>query len=280
MKTQLARTRIIASTLAIVGAFGLTVGGVALKTTASAAQPETSDFGIANTCDPSGNGPNETKTRSEILARAQKWVDIGLTYNAGACHDDSFGHYRRDCSGLVSMAWGLEINLISDGSASSFTAYAASGNGMYFISRAELQPGDALVRPGHIELFSHWENPGSPGSSAAFVYSFNSTGETVQNPNAISNFGNLGRNSSADVDSYRYVRYKSISEAAQPLPVISSGGHSASSVHVSGQVEVYAVTPSGGIVHRFESSPGGPWSNWFQFGPATGMVKSVAASRH
>ena len=210
MKARLTKTRIIRSPLAIMGALVLTVGGLALGTAASGAGPEGGGMQIANTCDPSSNGPNETKTRSEILARTQKWVDIGLTYNMAGCQNDSFGQYRRDCSGLLAMAWGLEINLISDGLASSFMSYAAAGHDMYFISRAELQPGDGLVRSGHVELFSHWADPANPGTSGAYVYSFNSTGETIQNPYTVTNFGNLGLNSSADVASYHYVRYKNI----------------------------------------------------------------------
>src|SRR5690349_12986267 len=48
--------------------------------------------------------------RSEILARAQYWVDAGIAYDMyGDWFRDPEGdkNYRRDCSGLVSMAWHL-----------------------------------------------------------------------------------------------------------------------------------------------------------------------------
>src|SRR5262245_53344488 len=55
-----------------------------------------------------------TITRSEVLARAQYWVDIGVKYNltrqSGTLQPDREGGHRYgpDCSGLVSMAWHLE----------------------------------------------------------------------------------------------------------------------------------------------------------------------------
>ncbi|MFJ9448608.1 transglycosylase family protein, partial [Kitasatospora sp. NPDC101235] len=58
-----------------------------------------------------------------------------------------------------------------------------------------------------------------------------------------------------------------------------SGGRVATGVHADGRVEVFAVTPSGGVTNRAETSPGGAWSKWNGFGPA-GTVTSVATARH
>ncbi len=85
--------------------------------------------------------------RSQALIRAQSWIDARVPYSQSACHNNQYGSYRTDCSGMVSMAWGLrqsyttsDIHLVS-----------------HTIARADLQPGDALNKPGsHMGLFVGW----------------------------------------------------------------------------------------------------------------------------
>ena len=51
-----------------------------------------------------------TISRSEVLKRAQRWVDLDGPYSQdqGDAYGDGDGHsYRPDCSGYVSMAWHL-----------------------------------------------------------------------------------------------------------------------------------------------------------------------------
>jgi hypothetical protein len=146
-------------------------------------------------------------TRAEVLARAQFWVDRGDIYSPNAPDSYSYasgpdgGSYRQDCSGLVSMAWHLRNNPV--------TGDFENGAGpSHEIAKSDLKPGDAIVRPGHIELFASWGTSG--GRHGAFVYSFNSRNETVQNPSHPSNFGNLGFNSDSDMDSYTAIRYNNI----------------------------------------------------------------------
>lgn len=145
-------------------------------------------------------------TRAEILSRAQFWVDRRVTYTVtGPWAADPQGKgYRRDCSGLVSMAW----HLASSRSTATFNGWS----GVFVLpSLDDLKPGDALLRPGHIELFARWVNP-QRHSDGAYVYSFNSEGQTVQNPDADNNHGNRGRNSWNDLKTYRPIRYKNLIE--------------------------------------------------------------------
>jgi hypothetical protein len=152
-------------------------------------------------------------SRPEILARAQNWVNRQLTYDMYGpfATDADGGHtYRRDCSGLVSMAWHLGASLTTD----QFLARARAGNGMRVIPRDSLRPGDAMVRDndgggndGHMELFSHWVNA-ARHSDGAYVYSFNSTGQTVQNPYAKNNAGKTGQDDSGELAEYTFVRYQ------------------------------------------------------------------------
>jgi len=64
-----------------------------------------------------------------------------------------------------------------------------------------------------------------------------------------------------------------------------SGGRLAAGVHNDGRIEVFAVTPAGGITNRCETVPNGLWSGWSDFNPAKGFgfaarTISVATGRH
>ncbi|MEV5980766.1 peptidoglycan-binding protein [Streptomyces sp. NPDC052114] len=89
-------------------------------------------------------------TRAQILARAQTWVDARVSYSMGAYYQG----YRKDCSGFVSMAWGLGGNQWTG----SLASYGVR------ISKNELRPGDMLLfhnpaNPGagsHVTIFGGW----------------------------------------------------------------------------------------------------------------------------
>jgi hypothetical protein len=162
------------------------------------------------------NGP---VGRSEVLARAQFWVDAGITYTqTGTWFRDAWADktYRRDCSGLVSMAWHLGQSYVTgdfQGSSPYWTRLAG---------RDQLAPGDAIVRNGHMELFSHWKNSGDH-NQGAYVYSFNSDGETVQNPWGPNNVGSLGFNKADDLMSYTPIRRTDLAAARRDS--LSADGH-------------------------------------------------------
>lgn len=150
--------------------------------------------------------------RTEVLARAQHWVERRFTYGTqfknGSVtskehRPDARGkQYRTDCSGLVAMAWHLPQSLT--------TADMLRWAGAFKLpSRDDLKPGDALLKDGHVELFVRWVDA-KRHRKGAFVYSFNTFGETVRNPRARTNHGNLGRNDSDEMSLYRPVRYKKI----------------------------------------------------------------------
>ncbi|MBD0746151.1 peptidoglycan-binding protein [Streptomyces sp. CBMA152] len=91
-------------------------------------------------------------TRAGILARAQTWIDAGVPYSMNGFRQG----YRTDCSGFVSMAWGLAES-------------AWTGNLDEFgvrITKGQLQPGDMLLhhnpdnpeRGSHVVLFAGWAN--------------------------------------------------------------------------------------------------------------------------
>ncbi|MFE2912998.1 peptidoglycan-binding protein [Kitasatospora indigofera] len=90
-------------------------------------------------------------TREQIIARAQGWVDQKVPYSMSTYWSDG---YRQDCSGYVSMAWGL---------AASETTWTLPGLADR-ITKDELQPGDVLIfnnpsnpqAGSHVTIFGGW----------------------------------------------------------------------------------------------------------------------------
>ncbi|MFJ8436112.1 hypothetical protein ACIQ9P_32905 [Kitasatospora sp. NPDC094019] len=127
---------------------------------------------------------------SEILSRAQYWVNNHVPYNQGGYAADQQGKtYREDCSGYVSMAWHLGTSLVVTDGGPSFTNADGSPNSTYDTAVGDfsnLQPGDAMAYPHqHIWLFAGWtdkatgdftyyaeSNPGNPthGPSTANIH--------------------------------------------------------------------------------------------------------------
>ena len=92
----------------------------------------------------------------DTLVRAALWVGQKVPYSQAAYAADIQGHrYRTDCSGFVSMAWGLGRSLTTRTLPDVATALGPVGD------YADLQPGDALDSPtaGHVVLFVRWADP-------------------------------------------------------------------------------------------------------------------------
>ena len=81
-------------------------------------------------------------TRAEIINRAKEWVAAKVPYSMYRYWTDG---YRQDCSGFVSMAWGLPGNEWTG----SLDQYGVR------ITKEELQPGDMLL----------FHNPADRGAS-------------------------------------------------------------------------------------------------------------------
>ncbi|CCH30162.1 hypothetical protein ABZ816_38225 [Actinosynnema sp. NPDC047251] len=85
-------------------------------------------------------------SRSETQTRSQSWLDQRVPYSQQACHRNDFGDYRTDCSGYLSMAWGLTHSRTTS------TLHEVATE----VPRADLLPGDALVHHNHAALFIRW----------------------------------------------------------------------------------------------------------------------------
>ncbi|MBK3578889.1 C40 family peptidase [Streptomyces sp. MBT65] len=100
---------------------------------------------------PTGVLKAPTTTRAEIINRAKTWIAAQVPYSMNAYWSDG---YRQDCSGFVSMAWGLPGNEWTG----SLDQYGVR------ISKDELQPGDILLfhnpvnpeKGSHVVIFGGW----------------------------------------------------------------------------------------------------------------------------
>ncbi|NUU23953.1 MAG: hypothetical protein HOV68_20985, partial [Streptomycetaceae bacterium] len=100
------------------------------------------------TPDPPRSTPSGDARRAEILRRARRWADLGLGYSM----THTFEGYRTDCSGLVSMAWGLPAPGLTTDTLDQVA---------HRIDKKDLLPGDVLVNTapgaaGHTLIFAGW----------------------------------------------------------------------------------------------------------------------------
>jgi hypothetical protein len=87
-----------------------------------------------------------SRVRRDILARAEHWVQQSIPYSQQQWHEG----YRTDCSGYVSMCWGLRDSMVT-----STMPHIA-----HQIAKENLRAGDVLlntdVATGHVILFDRW----------------------------------------------------------------------------------------------------------------------------
>ncbi|HWC22225.1 MAG TPA: peptidase inhibitor family I36 protein [Flexivirga sp.] len=91
-----------------------------------------------------------TVTGATVISRAKVWVDAGVPYS----QTHYYQGYREDCSGYVSMAWGL---------AKPGTTTSAMPNYGKYITKSALRTGDVLLNSnvgsqGHVVIFQKWAN--------------------------------------------------------------------------------------------------------------------------
>jgi hypothetical protein len=166
-------------------------------------------------------------SQSEILDRAQYWVDQGYIYSPHApssytFSDDASGKsYRNDCSGLVSEAWHLSTSYVTGD-------FNVDNSLWHTISWDSMQPGDAYVRQDstvqHMELFAFWDDP-NDHSKGFEKYSFNTNNYTVENPYTLNNFGKSGHRS-YDPNGFHAIRYNNIIDDGFASPLLAYSGSS------------------------------------------------------
>ncbi|MET9230515.1 hypothetical protein [Lentzea sp. NPDC003310] len=196
---------------------------------------------------------NSKITRSEVLARSRTWISARVPYSQADCFGNKYGAYRTDCSGFVSMAWGLRI---------SYTTHILE-QVAHRIDWEDLRPGDALNdRENHVALFIGWadaaktrpivrEQAGPDGSRPV---------QRVW--------------SAATARKYVPLRYNNILEAGSAGGTASETPVTDKLVVASGpqisntgqqQLEIFARAADGTIVTNFHKTS--RWAGWQQLGP-------------
>lgn len=195
---------------------------------------------------------NAKITRSEILARSRTWISARVPYSQSDCFGNKYGAYRTDCSGFVSMAWGLRI---------SYTTHILE-QVAHRIDWEDLRPGDALNdRENHVALFIGWadaaktrpivrEQAGPDGSKPVQrVWSASTARRYVP-----LRYNNLVESGVASTGSDTPVTDRSAVPAG---PQISNTGQQ--------QLEIFARAADGTIITNFHKTS--RWNGWQQLGP-------------
>jgi hypothetical protein len=192
--------------LAVAAAAFAILAGISLAAPTASANPHVV-AAVPTLSNPTGDGDmnvmfncasypaNKQMTRGQALVRGQSWLDERPPYNQAGCHSNQYGSYRTDCSGFVSMAWGAKESYAT----SNISAIS------HPIPRADLQPGDALNKPGsHMALFVRWADA---AHTQPWVMEHGGPGAPHQ-----------GAWSAAWASGFTPIRYNNIVEDAQPQP--------------------------------------------------------------
>lgn len=115
-------------------------------------------------------------SRGEILRRARLWPLSTVSYSQSAIHTAT--GYRQDCSGYISMCWGIPPNAQPGGWGGLNTVTLVTGGYMSPIPASALLPGDAVAiagpntqgNAGHIVLFEKWDTTTPTPRTHYFLY--------------------------------------------------------------------------------------------------------------
>ncbi|MEU8331547.1 hypothetical protein [Micromonospora sp. NPDC048839] len=213
-------------------------------------------------------------TRSEVLARAGNWYarrnDSDMTYSMSAYTWDGphSRMYRRDCGGMVDMAWHLDADPNTQGLMSSTYTYS--------ISRNQLKPGDLLDDvsdsesgyPYHAILFGGWENS---QKSSFWYYSFGDTPMALVRGASFSDSTLSGHPTSE----YQARRYRKIvdnpTQAPDLLRKLSVGANA------DGRLQAFQVRSGGTVNSTWQTSANGVFGPWANLGGT--QLRNITTNR-
>ncbi|MDQ0991090.1 peptidoglycan-binding protein [Streptomyces sp. V3I7] len=191
-------------------------------------------------------------TRTEIINRAKTWVTAKVPYSMTTYWTDG---YRQDCSGFVSMAWGLPGN--------EWTG-SLGGFGVK-IKKDELEPGDMLLfhnpdnpeKGSHVVIFGGWTD---------YTHTYYTAYEqTPPNARRQSTPYAYWSNSSRYVP-YRYKGVTPTTSGAEPAAAIKAGPFPGASYFGPGANNKYVTQLGQMLVARgaaafYTQGPGPRWSD-------------------
>jgi hypothetical protein len=185
--------------------------------------------------------PGDPISTAQMIARADDWIADAVPYSETAGWEDAGagGPYREDCSGFVSMAWGLQDSLVTSTLPEVSTVVDANISG-----ETNLDQGDALdYTADHVVLFDSWISQ----SAGTFYYDAEHTYGQV----ADTTEGNVYSSTleGYSINDFEGLRYDKIAQPAAP------GSSSPVSIDAAGS-DVAFVNTSGDVVHDWGTSTG------------------------
>jgi hypothetical protein len=109
-------------------------------------------------------------SRATILKRGKSWVTAKVPYSQTGTYCNKYGRYRPDCSGFVSMAWGLHT--------SHWTGSLLGVSDR--VTKSKLTAGDALTHHPKSQARGHVALVVSKSSKGVYVYAEPHTGSHAQ----------------------------------------------------------------------------------------------------
>ena len=226
---QWLRIGVTATSAVAAALFGATAAHATTDTPAAqAANPQSLE---AVQCDYNG-ASNQWMTRSDAVTRARSWV--GKTpYSMYACYRNAYGDYRTDCSGMVSMAWGLG-GRGSDWWTGNLDQVSTP------IPAAQLQAGDALLyhdgtpNNSHVALFVRWAD--SAQTRPVVIQETGSADNTIEGEPTNFNWRN-----------YTPIRYDRIVDDAATMPDAGRSVQARADVNGDGKADFVSMYDYGGF---------------------------------
>jgi hypothetical protein len=223
------------------------VAGLALATPA-AAQPDraalapSGEMGVLFNCE--SYSTNAPMTRADMLSRSTTWLQARVPYSQSACHRNQHGSFRTDCSGYLSMVWGLKHSYTTD------TLHQVS----HTIARGDLRPGDALNRSGeHVAMFLAWEDAAKTRPRV----------REQAGPDGAPTVERVW--SAATANTYTPIRYDNVRDS-------SVMGGPEVVLWANGTIGTYAVHADGNVHGRGQEAPGGAFTAWQQLSAGGGFA--------
>ncbi|MDX3228524.1 VCBS repeat-containing protein, partial [Streptomyces sp. ME19-01-6] len=159
MKLAVATATALAALMSTAATAQAATGGTAFGTASAAALTAGGERAIDAQKNPTATAAAQPISRNEVITRAKSWLIPSVPYSQSAYHTNQYGTYRTDCSGYVSMAWGLPGKPQDPNGGTNTVGLTQISNA---IGKEDLRTGDALIDANgdentrHAVLFEKW----------------------------------------------------------------------------------------------------------------------------
>ncbi|MFF8003204.1 FG-GAP-like repeat-containing protein, partial [Streptomyces sp. NPDC007917] len=161
MKLAVATTAALAALMSTAATAQAATGGTASGTASTAAPAARAERAADAQKSPTAAAAAAAQpiSRNEVITRAKSWLIPSVPYSQSAYHSNQYGTYRTDCSGYVSMTWGLPGKPQDPNGGTNTVGLTQISDA---IGKEDLRAGDALIDASgnentrHAVLFEKW----------------------------------------------------------------------------------------------------------------------------